>query len=102
MKLAIYRRSPGQTSANFADMTRTAREVFRIVAEEYELPADLSELARVRMREREQQLATLDSMGPRRVPRLLKRPYKTLSRTRHFRLRTPSEIRKAFPDLKAL
>jgi len=102
MKLAIYRRSPGQTSANFADMTRTAREVFRIVAEEYELPADLSELARVRMREREQQLATLDSMGPRRVPRLLKRPYKTLSRTRHFRLRAPSEIRKAFPDLKAL
>ena len=74
LNLAIYRRSPGQTSADYAGMTRTARDVFRIVAEEYELPADLSELARVRMREREEQLATLDSRRPRRVPRLLRRP----------------------------
>jgi len=102
LKLAIYRRSPGQTSADFAGMTRTARDVFRIVAEEYELPADLSELARVRMRERQQQLATLDSRRPPRVPRLLRRPYKALARTRHLRLRAPSEIREAFPDLKAL
>jgi FkbM family methyltransferase len=102
LKLAIYRRRPGQTSANFAEMTRAARDVFRIVAEEYALPADLSELARVRMHEREQQLATLDSMRPRRVPRLLRRPYKALSRARHFRLRAPKEVREAFPDLTAL
>src|SRR5207247_3248321 len=39
-KLAIYRQSPGQMSANWPMMQRSARDVFRIVAEEYEVPAE--------------------------------------------------------------
>jgi O-antigen/teichoic acid export membrane protein/glycosyltransferase involved in cell wall biosynthesis len=97
--LAIYRWSAGQMSADVAAMLRNGREVFRIVAEEYDVPDDLRELARLRMHQQEQRLKTLNMQRPRRVPRLLRRPYRTLSRLRHFYLMPPSEVRKAFPDL---
>jgi glycosyltransferase involved in cell wall biosynthesis len=95
--LAIYRRSPGQTSSNDEKMNRAATEVFRIVAEEYEVPDDVRELARQRL-----PLSRFPSRPARRVPRVLRRPYRALSRLRHFYVRPPKQIREAFPDLRSL
>ena len=93
--LAIYRRRPGQWTANVAGMERSATEVLRIVAEEYDIPDDLREVARRKIP------LTFPQRRPRRVPRLLKPPYRALSRLRHFYLRPPRQVRKAFPDLRS-
>jgi hypothetical protein len=68
----------------------------RIVAEEYDLPDDMRELAR-------QRLPTMrfPPRRTRRVPRLLKPTYEALSRVRHFYVRPPRQVRKAFPDLRS-
>jgi glycosyltransferase involved in cell wall biosynthesis len=95
--LAIYRRSAGQMSADQAALTRAVSDVFRIVAEEYDVPNDIRELAR-------QQLprTRFPPRRPRRVPQLLRSPYSAASRLRHFRLRPPRQVREAFPDLRSL
>jgi glycosyltransferase involved in cell wall biosynthesis len=94
--LAIYRRSPGQWTADPAATERSGNEVLRIVAEEYDLPDDMRELAR-------QRLPTMrfPPRRTRRVPRLLKPTYEALSRVRHFYVRPPRQVRKAFPDLRS-
>jgi glycosyltransferase involved in cell wall biosynthesis len=102
LNLAIYRRRPGQLSADARAMLRTAADVYRIVAEEYDIPDEIRELAHERAQEQMDLLATRDSPQPRRVPRALKRPYDALSRLRHFYMRPPREIREIFPDLHAL
>lgn len=94
--LAIYRRRPGQMTADGAGMERSATEVFRIVAEEYDIPDHLRELARQKL-----PLTRFPPRRPRRVPRLLKPPYRVLSRLRHFYLRPPKQVREAFPDLRS-
>jgi glycosyltransferase involved in cell wall biosynthesis len=95
LPLAIYRRRPGQASANRGALDRAANEVFRIVAEEYGVSDDLRELARQKL-----PMRRFPSRPPRRVPRLMRRPYGALSRLRHFYLRPPKQIRTAFPDLR--
>jgi glycosyltransferase involved in cell wall biosynthesis len=97
LNLAVYRRSSGQMSADQTRMRNAANEVFRIVSEEYEIPGDVRELARSRL-----PMTRFPSRPPRRVPRLLRRPYRALSRIRHFYLRPPLEIREAFPNLRSL
>jgi glycosyltransferase involved in cell wall biosynthesis len=92
--LAIYRRSFGQTSLNAEQMQRAATEVFRVVAEEYDIPDDLRELARQNL-----PLRRFPVRPPRRVPPMLMRPYRALSRIRNFYIVAPSEVRDAFPDL---
>ena len=93
--LAIYRRRPGQMTADPAGMERSASEVFRIVEEEYDIPDPVRELARQRL-----PMMRFPPRQPRRVPRLLNAPYRALSRLRHFYLRPPKQVRKAFPDLR--
>jgi glycosyltransferase involved in cell wall biosynthesis len=100
LKLAIYREKPGQMSSDPRKMLQSAARVYRIVAEEYDVPDDLRQLAWQRMQEQMDLLSTLDSRQPRRVPRLLGPPYNALSRTRNFYMRPPREIRAAFPDLR--
>ena len=93
--LAIYRRSPGQWTSDPGAIERSGSEVLRIVAEEYDVPDELRELAR--------QVPTLrfPPRQPRHVPRLLKPLYEALSRVRHFYLRPPKQVREAFPDLRS-
>jgi glycosyltransferase involved in cell wall biosynthesis len=98
LKLAVYRQRPGQMSADWAVMKRSARDVLRIVAEEYDLPPELRELARLRMNEFDR-LATAGPPAPRRVPRPLRRAYRTLSRLRHFYVRPPRELRQVLAEL---
>ena len=100
-KLAIYRERPGQLSADPRKLHQTAGNVYRIVAEEFDIPEDLRQLARERMQERARLLSKLNSGHSRRVPRLLRRPYNALSGMRNFYMRPPREIREAFPDLRA-
>jgi glycosyltransferase involved in cell wall biosynthesis len=94
--LAIYRRRAGQASADQAALDRAANEVFRIVAEEYDVPDDVHEIARQRL-----PMRRYPATPSRRVPRLVRRPYRALSRLRHFYLRPPKQIRVAFPDLRS-
>jgi glycosyltransferase involved in cell wall biosynthesis len=93
--LAIYRRSVGQMSADQAALERAISDVFRIVAEEYDVPDDIRALARQKL-----PLTRFPSRRPRRVPQFLRSPYRAASRLRHFRLRPPKQVREAFPDLR--
>ena len=102
LTLAIYRRKPGQISADSRTMLRSVENVYRIAAEEYDLSEDLRELARQRAQEQEALIVKLGAVRPRRIPRRLRRPYDALSRMRHFYIRPPSEIRETFPDLRAI
>lgn len=102
LKLAIYREKRGQLTSDPRRMLRASQNVYRIVADEYDAPEDVRELARRRMHEQARLLATLDSRRPRRVPRPFRRPYNALSRIRNFYRRPPREIRDVFPDLHAL
>ena len=102
LKLAIYRQRPGQLSADRRSMLLRAAEVFQIVAEQYDVPEDVRELARRRMQEQERLSGSFTSIRLRRVPRRLMWAFNWLSRMRHFYLRPPREIREVFPDLHAL
>ena len=96
--LVIYRRRRGQATSYPERMIRSVSEALRIVEEEYDISDELRALARQRL-----PVALVRGPGkPRRVPRLLDKPYKTLSRLNWFYLRPPKEIRAAFPDLQAL
>jgi hypothetical protein len=96
LPLAIYRRSASQWTADPVATLRSGSEVLRIVAEEYDVPDDLRELARQRL-----PVMRFPSRRPRRVPRLLRPTYDALSRVRHFYLRPPKQVREAFPDIRS-
>jgi glycosyltransferase involved in cell wall biosynthesis len=95
--LAIYRRSPTQMSANQAVLDRAAEEVFRLVADEYDVPDDVRELARRRL-----PMKRFPRRQQRHLPRLARRPYNALSGLKHFYVRPPKQVREAFPDLRVL
>jgi len=96
--LVIYRRRPGQMTSQVESMRRSAGEVLRIVEEEYDVPADVRELAR-----RRRPVSDLRPPGrPRAVPGPVAPVYRALSRLRWFYLRPPRPVREAFPDLRAL
>jgi glycosyltransferase involved in cell wall biosynthesis len=94
--LAVYRRRHGQATANTEAMDRCANEVFRVVASEYELTEDLRALARRRL-----PMKRFPRRPARRVPSMLERPYRALSRLRHYYIRPPRELRRAFPHLRS-
>ena len=102
LKLAIYRQRPGQLSADRRSMLLRAAEVFQIVAEQYDVPEDVRELARRRMQDERLSGSFTSIRLSRRVPRRLMWAFNWLSRMRHFYLRPPREIREVFPDLHAL
>ena len=100
-KLALYRQRPGQMSSEGVKMARAYHEVLRIVAEEYDVTDDVRELARLTL-EREKASGSILPPKRQRIPFPLRRPYAVLSRVRHFYLRPPMDVRKAFPNLRSL
>jgi glycosyltransferase involved in cell wall biosynthesis len=96
--LAIIRRRPGQTTGRTEIMRTDTNEVFRIVSEEYDIPDEIRRLAKQRL-----PMGTFfHASRPRRVPRLLRRPYNLLSRARWYHFRPPKKVRAALPDLRSL
>jgi glycosyltransferase involved in cell wall biosynthesis len=96
--LAIYRRRPGQMTTQLERMRRVMNDVFRIVEEEYDVPEDIRMLARQRLPMED----AFRTRPPRRIPPLLRRPHKIVSRVRRFRVRPPKQVRSSFPDLRVL
>jgi glycosyltransferase involved in cell wall biosynthesis len=100
--LAVYRRrSAGQITSNPATQARSMPEVYRMVAEEYDVPDDIRELAR-RLREQWLLRSTQPTAGKRTVPRVLRPLHRVLWRLRWFPLRPPAAVREAFPDLGSI
>jgi teichuronic acid biosynthesis glycosyltransferase TuaG len=99
--LAVYRRKPGTLSTNKANMVSSEREVLRIVVDEYDVPAEIRDLARKRMRILDAWLSS-DKQGLslryrfRAVLISLKRLL--LGPWLYYRT-PPAEITAAFPDL---
>jgi hypothetical protein len=97
--LAVYRRrSGGQITSNPATQARSMPEVYRLVAEEYDVPDDIRELAR-RLRAKWIHSSTQPTAAKRPIPRALRPIHRALWQVRWFHLRPPAAIRKAFPDL---
>jgi glycosyltransferase involved in cell wall biosynthesis len=97
--LAVYRRrSAGQITSNPAALSRSLPDVYRFVAEEYDIPDDIRMLARQLQDE-----WILRSEPPittkRSIPRALRPIHRMLWRLRWFHLRPPAAVRQAFPDL---
>jgi glycosyltransferase involved in cell wall biosynthesis len=97
--LAVYRRrSAGQITSNPATQARSMPEVYRMVAEEYDVPDDVRELAR-RLREEWVLRSPEETASKRPLPRALQPLHRVLWRLRWFHLRPPAAVREAFPDL---
>jgi glycosyltransferase involved in cell wall biosynthesis len=98
--LAVYRRrSSGQITSNPAAFDRSMPEVYRIVAEEYDVPEDIRKLAQ-RLREERLVRSSQPTAGKRTLPRALRPLHRVLWRLRWFRFRPPAPVREAFPDLR--
>jgi glycosyltransferase involved in cell wall biosynthesis len=66
-KLAVYRKHPGTLSTNEAAILDGERESVRLVAEEFDVPEEIRELARARLRKLDRRLAGLGhepGLGP--------------------------------------
>jgi glycosyltransferase involved in cell wall biosynthesis len=110
--LAVYRRTPGarrlSVSADLLAGAKAKREIYRLVAEEYDVPEPARIVARRRMADSEAKIeAVLRSRARRRfVPtplrRLLGRGYRALRSRGTWYEVPPPEIAMAFPDLRSL
>jgi glycosyltransferase involved in cell wall biosynthesis len=101
-KLAVYRRrSSGQITSDPAALARSMPEVYRFVAEEYDVPDDIRELARL-LREEWIVRSAQPSQDKRAVPRALRPVHRALWTLRWFHLRAPAAVREAFPDLGSI
>jgi cellulose synthase/poly-beta-1,6-N-acetylglucosamine synthase-like glycosyltransferase len=98
--LAVYRRRPGQITADPGTIDRALPEVYRLIVDEYDVDESIRSVAT-----REAQLlAERGSAAPSRGrARLnsgpLARPYSALSHLRWFYRRPPESVRQAFPNL---
>ncbi len=110
--LSIYRRLPGgrsvSVSSNLLASAKAEREVYRRVAEEYDVPESVRRLARRRMVETEAAIEAVRAsqarrrLVPTRLRRLVGRGYRAI-RYRHTWYDTPPpEVAAAFPDLQSL
>lgn len=107
--LAVYRRVLGgkriSVSARMVDSTIAEREVYRIVAEEYDLPDTLRDFAYRRMREAEQQIERVRisharrRLIPTRFRRFAGRMYRRVQQRDMWYPVAPPELRAAFPNL---
>ena len=95
--LAIYRRREGQLTSDPAWSDRAMAATFRLVADQYSVPADIRALALRRAEEhaRRQEEPT----GRRRRLPLISGPEGKVARLRWFRVRPPRSVREAFPSL---
>jgi glycosyltransferase involved in cell wall biosynthesis len=99
--LAVYRKRPGTLSTDEARMYSSMREVARIVADEYDVPPAIRELARARMTSLN---AALSRDGRAlslryRIRALLVRLKRAVLSPWLWHRTPPAEIRAAFPDL---
>jgi glycosyltransferase involved in cell wall biosynthesis len=101
-RLCIWRNKGGSLSTQAVLMTRSLSEVYRLVAEEYDVDDEIRDLARSRRRAELRQLASLT--GERRVAAALARARRTVTKLRLPRLNRarpdlPPDVAAAFPEL---
>jgi glycosyltransferase involved in cell wall biosynthesis len=98
-RLSVWRSRGGSLSTQAVLMTTSLCEVYRLVAEEYDVGEDIRELARARRRAEEKRLAVLT--GERRVAAAFRRARRLGARVRHRRTRgnVPPELAAALPQL---
>jgi glycosyltransferase involved in cell wall biosynthesis len=106
-KLAIYRHRAGSITHDELNAAGQRREVWRMVAEEYDVPEDVKEAARAHMRRIDERLGVLG--GERRLRSPLLRARRALGRGQRALMwrsiwfaEPPAEVRAAFPDLRAV
>ncbi len=106
-KLALYRHRAGSITHNELNATVQRREVWRMVAEEYDVPEEVREVARAHVRSLDDRAAVL--RGDRRLAARVLRVRRALGRVqRAIMWRSiwypdpPAEVRRAFPDLRAV
>jgi hypothetical protein len=95
--LAIYRRRPGQLTADPGHVRRAVPEILRLVVTTYDIPDDVRALAQQRLAERLR--APTDEPAQRWRPPLVSGPDGVLARLRGLYFRPPASVREAFPDL---
>jgi hypothetical protein len=102
-RLAVYRSRSGSLSTKATLMTSSLCEVYRLVAEEYDVPESIRSLATERRRAEERRLAALT--GERRLAATAVSLRRKLAPLRRLLTRTqarrdlPTEVIAAFPDL---
>jgi glycosyltransferase involved in cell wall biosynthesis len=98
-RLSVWRSRAGSLSTQAILMSTSLCEVYRLVAEEYDVGDDIRELARARRRTEEKRLAVLT--GERRVAAAFARARRVAGRLRRRRVHgnVPPELAAAFPQL---
>ena len=97
--LAVYRRRADQITSDPAAHHRSLPEVYRLVAEEYDVPNDIREHARRLRLEWIRRSGEPVTTRRRPVPRAVRPLHRVLWKLRWFRIRPPAKVRAAFPDL---
>lgn len=105
--VALYRQRAGSLSRDVALMTAALAEVFRLVAEEWEVPEEARVIARARLAD--MQVALGAATGARPVAGLVMRSRRAAARLKQRLLREklwypspPGEVTAVFPDLHTL
>ena len=101
-QLAVWRSRTGSLSTKGVLMATSLCEVYRLVAEEFDVPEDVRELARARRRTEARRLAALT--GERRLAAALGGVRRVVGRARRAvrrraRHEVPPEVAAAFPEL---
>lgn len=99
-RLVVYRRRTGQLTGDPVFTMRATQNVYRIVAEEYDVDPEARGLAGQRRDELERVLRTYEAPRPPRVPRALRLPYRALWLVKWFRLTAPRRLRFVYPELR--
>ena len=106
-KLAIYRHRAGSITHDELNASIQRREVWRMVAEEYDVPRDVKDAARAHMRRLDESIPVL--RGDRRLKSPLLRVRRVFGRAQRAVMwrsiwfpEPPAEVRAAFPDLRAV
>jgi hypothetical protein len=100
---SVYRSRSGSLATKAPLMTSSLCEVYRLVAEEYDVPSDVRTLASARRRAQERRLAALT--GERRLAAIALSLRRKLAPVPRFllearpRCRLPIEVAAAFPEL---
>jgi hypothetical protein len=102
-RLAVYRSRSGSLSTKAILMRSSLCEVYRLVAEEYDVPDDIRRLAQARKHAEERRLGALT--GERRLAAATERVRRELGKVRRALTRAggpteiPAEVAAAFPEL---
>lgn len=104
---AVYRQRPASISKAPALVAAGQRDLWRIVAEEYDLAPEVRERLRARSRRFDAQVAALDGRRPLagarwRARRAVANARKRLTYARDHHAEPPPELREAFGDLRTV